>query len=245
MPQMRLLDRTAIFSLAVTLVGAWTTNAAEPNWPRWRGPGGDGHSSETNLPVKWDARSIVWRTPLKGSGHSSPIVWGDRIFLTSALDLGKTRLVLCVDRKTGKVLWEKEAWTGAPEKSHAQNGWASASCATDGERVVAFFGKGGIHSYSMDGKHNWSRNLGEFPGVWGTAASPVIVGNLVIQNCDAAGEGSLIALHKTNGKDAWKTPRTAPERGGWTTPILIAAGEKQELVVNGEEAVTGYDPLSG
>src|SRR5262249_22164756 len=152
----------------------------ESNWPRWRGPNGDGHSDETGLPVRWDVGSVVWRTPLKGIGHSSPVIWGDRIFITSATDSGKTRWVICADRKTGKVLWEKEAWTGTPEKSHAQNGWASATCATDGERVVAFFGKGGIHCYGLDGKPLWSRNLGEFPGQWGTAASPVIVGNLVI-----------------------------------------------------------------
>src|SRR5207248_1468919 len=143
-----------------------------------RGPSGDGHSAERGLPLEWDAKAIAWRTPLRGSGQSTPVVWGERVFLTSAVDAGRTRLVTCVDRRSGKVLWEKEAWNGSPEPSHAQNGWATATCATDGERVVAFFGKGGLHCYSVDGEPLWSRDLGSFPGEWGTAASPVIVGDL-------------------------------------------------------------------
>jgi outer membrane protein assembly factor BamB len=230
---------------ALLLIASLRISAADPNWPRWRGPDGDGQSAETNLPTKWDASAIVWKTKLKGIGQSSPIIWGDRIFLTSALESGKTRLVICLDRKDGKVLWEKEAWTGSPEATHAQNGWATATCATDGERVVAFFGKGGLHCYDFEGKRLWSRDLGSFPGVWGTAASPVIVGDLVIQNCDAAGEGLLVAVDKKSGKDAWKIERPAPERGGWTTPVLINSGGKQELVLNGETTVTSHDPVTG
>jgi outer membrane protein assembly factor BamB len=232
---------------AILLAGLFTASAvaAEPTWPRWRGPNGDGQSPETDLPLKWNDKSIVWRTPLTGAGQSSPVVWGDRVFLTTAPDGGKSRVVLALDRKTGKILWEKEVWKGSPEKSHAQNGWATATCATDGERVVAFFGKGGLHCFAVDGKPLWSKDLGEFPGEWGAAASPVIVGDLVIQNCDAAGEGLLVAFDKTTGKEAWRTLRTAPERGGWTTPVLVKVGDKQELVLNGEKAVTGYDPATG
>ncbi len=239
------LTSRSLSSLVLFIALACAASSAEPTWPRWRGPAGNGHSDETNLPIKWSAASIVWKTSLKGSGQSSPIIWGDRIFLTSALDSGKTRLVICVDRRKGKVLWEKTAWSGVPEKSHAQNGWASPSCATDGERVVAFFGKGGLHCYSVEGKRLWSRDLGSFPGPWGVAASPIIVGDLVIQNCDAQGEGYLLALNKFDGKEVWKTPRTAPERGGWSTPVLMPAGDHQELVLNGERAVTAYDPASG
>jgi len=241
---MKSLVRLAMLSallLGSTLLAADTSS----NWPRWRGAAGTGHSSETNIPVRWEPTSIVWKVPVKGSGQSSPIVWGDRLFLTTAIDSGAGRVVLCVDRKNGKTLWEKEVWKGTPEKSHAQNGWATACCATDGERVVAFFGKGGFHCFDMDGKKLWSRDLGEFPGVWGTAASPIILDNLVIQNCDAAGAGMLLAVNKNTGKDVWKTPRAAPEKGGWTTPVLVKVGSKQELVVNGEKAVTGYDPQTG
>ncbi len=226
------------------IVFAMSAPAAEPTWPRWRGPQGDGHSAETGIPVKWDTSSIVWKTALKGSGQSSPIIWGDRIFLTSALERGKTRLVFCVDRKNGKILWEKAVWTGTPEQSHDQNGWATPSCATDGEIVVAFFGKGGLHCFTVEGKQLWSRDLGDFPGAWGVAASPVIVGDLVIQNCDAVGQSNLMAFNKKDGKTAWSTPRPVTERGGWSSPVLIGAG-KPELVINGEPSVDGYDPATG
>ena len=244
---MRLGRFTFVLSFAAALMpfAATITRADEPTWPRWRGPEGNGHSNESGLPINWSAKSIIWKAPLKGVGQSSPMIWGDRIFLTSALESGRTRLIICTDRKKGSVLWEKEVWSGTPEASHAQNGWATPSCATDGERVVAFFGKGGIHCFSVDGKPLWSHDLGVFPGPWGTAASPVIHGDLVIQNCDEAGAGYLIAFNKVDGKQVWKTPRTAPERGGWSTPVVIKSGKKDELVVNGERAVTGYDPLSG
>ena len=119
---------TPMLARAILLAGllAASAVAAEPTWPRWRGPNGDGQSPETDLPLKWNEKSIVWRTPLKGAGQSSPIVWGDRVFLTTAPDGGKSRVVLALDRKTGKILWEKEVWKGSPEKSHAQNGWATA-----------------------------------------------------------------------------------------------------------------------
>lgn len=218
---------------------------ADGDWPRWRGAAGTGHSDEKNIPVRWDAQSVVWKTMLPGNGQSSPIIWGERIFLTSALDKGKKRLVLCVERTSGKILWQHEAWSGTPEPSHGMNGWASASCATDGVHVVAFFGKGGLHCYTVEGKHLWSRDLGSFPGTWGTSASPVIVGDLVIQNCDAAGEASLVGLDKSTGKTLWQTPRGTPVRGGWSTPVLVQVGAREELVLNGEKQVTGYDPASG
>jgi outer membrane protein assembly factor BamB len=235
--------RAIVFAWGIVIFGV--TPAEADSWPSWRGPQGNGHSQESGLPVRWDEKSVLWKIALPGSGQSSPIIWGERIFLTAALDNGKKRLVLCIDRRKGDILWQDEAWTGDPEKSHKMNGWASASCATDGERVVAFFGKGGLHCYGIDGKPLWSRQLGTFPGLWGTSACPIIVGDLVIQNCDAAGESFLVALHKHTGKTVWQTPRTAPERGGWSTPVLVQAGKRQELVLNGEKAVTAYDPISG
>ena len=140
--------------LAMLLISP-VANAAETNWPQWRGPLGNGHSAESGLPTEWDAASVVWKSPLKGRGQSSPVIWGERIFLTTALDDGKQRLVFCLDARDGRLLWEHVAWTGEPEKSHDMNGWASATCSTDGEIVTAFFGKGGLHAYTVDGKHLW------------------------------------------------------------------------------------------
>jgi outer membrane protein assembly factor BamB len=232
-----------VFSFCTILIAV--PFARGDHWPTWRGPAGDGHCRESGVPVRWDAKSVLWKTALPGMGQSSPILWGERIFLTAALEQGKQRLVLCLDRRTGAILWKQEAWSGEPEPSHKMNGWATASCVTDGERVIAFFGKGGLHCYSLEGKPLWSRDLGAFPGPWGTSACPVIVGDLVIQNCDAMDEASLVALDKRTGKTVWQTPRTPPLRGGWSTPILVQTGKRPELVLNGEKAVTSYDPSSG
>ena len=220
------------------------------NWPGLgAAPDGDGHSHEKALPIRWDAKSIVWKTELPGSGQSSPVIWGNRIFLTAALDKGKKRIVLCVDRVKGTILWQHVAWTGTPEKSHKMNGWASATCATDGERVIAFFGKGGLHCYSMEGKPLWSRDLGGFGGGWGTSACPLIVGDLVIQNCDATDTAFLAGIDKKTGKTKWQTPRPVPQKGGWSSPVLVQAdnqaGSRKEVVLNGEVAVIGYDPATG
>jgi len=216
---------------------------AESNWPTWRGPAGTGHSSDTMLPVSWTNDNVVWKTPLAGSGQSSPTVWGERIFLTSFTDQGATRNVMCLDRSTGKQLWNRVAWTGTPEKTHAMNQFASATCATDGERVVAFFGKGGIHCYDVEGKHLWSRDLGLFVGPWGAAASPIIVGDLVIQNCDADADAALVGLNKRTGETVWETPRE--DLRGWCSPIVVNTGTRDELILNGERGVSAYDPQSG
>ncbi len=231
-----------VFGVVFTCVSGL---GAESNWPHWRGPSWDGHTSETELPVHWDAKAVVWKTPLKGRGQSSPVVWGERIFLTTALENGKQRVVFCLERKSGKLLWEHVAWTGAPEKVHPMNDWATATCATDGEHVVAFFGRGGLHCYRVDGKPLWSRDLGTFEGPWGTSASPVIVGGLVIQNCDAEKEAYLVGIDVRSGKTVWRTPRDVPEKGGWSTPMLVKAGSRDEIVLNGAKVVTAYDPATG
>src|SRR5688572_26758355 len=173
------------FSAALLLLAAVSTGLvlrAEQNWARFGGPEGSGRSAETSLPVKWDPASVVWKTPLKGTGQSAAVNWGDRLFLTSASPDGSKRWVHCLDRPTGKLKWEREVAVANPEAIHKMNTFASASCVTDGERVVAFFGVGGIHCFDLDGNPKWSRELGSFPGPWGVAASPIIDGNVVIQN---------------------------------------------------------------
>ncbi len=217
--------------------------SAEPNWPRWRGPHQDGQSTDTDVPVKWDSGSVTWKTDLPGKGQSSPVIWGDRIYLTSALDKGRERVVLCVDRNDGKILWQQTAWTGEPEHTHVMNGWASPTCVTDGDVVVAFFGIGGLHAYTMDGKPLWSQDLGKFESPWGVAACPVIVGDLVIQNGDADLDAFIAAYDKRTGKQVWRTKR--PDDRGWSTPIIVHIGDHDELVINSHTGVRGYDPATG
>jgi hypothetical protein len=217
---------------------------AEVNWPAWGGPSGTGHTAETGLPIRWTADNVVWKAELKGAGQSTPVIWGNQIFLTTSLEKGRRRVVLAIDRRDGKTLWEQIAWTGEPEKSHVMNGWASATCATNGKVIVAFFGRGGMHAYSLDGKHLWSRGLGDFDGPWGTAASPVFYGDTVIQNCDSESkESSLLAVDYRTGETVWNTPRETMR--GWSTPVVIRAPGREELVVNGHSAVRGYDPKTG
>lgn len=218
---------------------------AEPNWPRLGGPQGTGQSGETTLPVTWDAGAIRWKAALRGAGQSAVVNWGDRLFVTSAGPDGTTRWVHCLDRQTGKLQWEREIKVAKPELTHKMNTWATATCVTDGERVVAFFGAGGLHCFDLEGKPLWSCNLGAFPGPWGVAASPIIEGNLVIQNCDAEGACAITAVDKTTGQVAWTTPRRSVDRGGWSTPIVIETGGRREVILNGQFGVNAYDPATG
>lgn len=220
-----------------------TVIAADSNWPGWRGPKGDGHATDENVPTEWTADSVVWKTALPGIGQSSPSIWGDRIFLTAALDGGKERVVFAVDSETGKILWQKTAWTGEPEKSHPMNGWASASCATDGKVVAAFFGKGGLHLYSVDGNPLWSKDLGVFQSDWGTAACPVIHGDLVIQNGDSDRDAFIEAFDLKTGNSLWRQKR--PDHRGWSTPIVLDRNGRKEVVLNGHTGVTAYDLRDG
>ena len=236
--------------IGLVFAGFLGTNAIalEPssNWPRFRGPEGNGQTT-VSLPTKWSASDVEWHVDLPVSGHSSPIVWEDRVFLTgtASSDNSVQRHVVCVSRKDGSVLWNQVAAKGEGEQLHKMNSWATPSCATDGERVVAFFGDGGLHCFSLDGKPLWSRDLGSFPGAWGVAASPVILDSMVIQNCDATGSSYLLSVDKNTGDDIWKTPRREKPKGGWSTPVLIDAGGIKQLVLNGEFGVETYDPSTG
>lgn len=229
----------------VLAIAGWSAvaSAAEP-WTQWRGPRGDGHVTDTAPPLKFSAADVVWKAALPGSGQSTPVVFDDRIFLTAYEDRGGKRIVFAVNRADGKLLWQQIAWTGQPEPSHQLNGWASATCATDGERVYAFFGKGGgLFCYSRDGKLLWNKPLGDFAGPWGTAASPVLFEDLVIQNCDSESEARLMAFNKMTGDVVWSTPRE--EFRGWSVPFIDRSQSPPQLLLNGHTGVRSYDPQSG
>jgi outer membrane protein assembly factor BamB len=227
------------------------------NWPRFRGPAGDGHSPEGNLPTAWGPKNqVAWRTKLPGAGASSPVVWGDRIFLTAALDKGHKRILLCVNRKDGSIRWQRTVSSGNPGPTHALNHHASSTCVTDGVHVWSFFGKGGLFCHSVEGGLVWERQVGDFLSVWGTAASPILHGDRLIVNCDQDSEltsvpakelpskASLLAVHKLTGKTIWQTPRFASR--GWSTPVVVRAPDgREQLVLNGPDGVHGYDPQNG
>ncbi len=238
--------RCARLFACLFVAGGTFITQAEENWPRFRGPFGTGHSTETGLPVKWDVKAIAWKIGLPGKGQSSPVNWGNKLFLTSSSEDGLLRQVFAVDAANGNLLWTAKVTVSKPETPHQMNTFATATCATDGEVVVAFFGPGGLHAWDLKGKALWSRtDLGGFPGDWGVGASPIIDGELVIQNCDAEGPSTLLAVNRKTGETVWSTPRKDTPKGGWSTPIVIGAEGRRELVLNGEFGVQGYDPVSG
>jgi outer membrane protein assembly factor BamB len=225
---------------------AGTETGSTVNWPRMRGPDGTGVAPANVIaPAKWTEKDLLWKTPLKGRGHSSPVIWGDRIFLTTALEDGRERQVLCADRKTGKILWEQTAWKGEPEKTHKMNGWATPSCVTDGEHVWAWFGKPGVYCYTIDGKKVWSQELGTFTAKngRGTASSLAVVGNILLVNGDSDSDPDLFGLDKATGKTVWKADRAKDE--GFSTPVVITVDGKQQIVLNGPDYVAAYDPADG
>ena len=220
------------------------------NWPAWRGPSADGISPEKNFPTEWsEKKNIRWHVELPDRGNSSPIVWGDRVFLTAAK--GDERIVFCVRTTDGKILWEKTAVSDAPgEKKHAWNGYASPSCVTDGKQVWAFFGTPGLFCYDIEGKLVWKKTFGKLPsGGWGAGASPFLYEDTVIMNCDneggaGAAPAALVALDKLTGKQRWATPRD--QGRGFSTPRLMKVADgRLDLVLNGPLGVWGYDPKSG
>ena len=260
--------RIALFALVVA--------ASAQNWPSFRGPGASGVSDGQNLPVRWDAQrrvNVLWKTELHGLAHSSPVVWGDRVFLTTAVsskpgatfkpglygegtasdDLSAHQWnVICLERATGKVLWERTAYQGVPkEKRHIKSTYANATPATDGRVVVAFFGSQGLYAYSLAGDLLWKRDLGRFDvGAydapefeWGTASSPILYKDLVIVQCDQQKGSFITALDAKTGATVWRTERN--ELPSWGTPAIFPTKARAELVTNGSNFIRGYDPASG
>tara|TARA_B100000700_G_scaffold87709_1_gene98732 strand:- start:5192 stop:6421 length:1230 start_codon:yes stop_codon:yes gene_type:complete len=233
---------TTFFTLSLTLLTL--SVSAESNWTQWRGTHGNGLSTASHVPESFSSDNVVWKTEVPGVGQSSPIFWEDSIFLSSATDRGNKRVVVAIDRKTGEIQWQTVVWEGEAEDTHSMNNRASSTCATDGKRVVAFFGKGGLHSLdTKTGKVLWSRDLGKFEGPWGTGASPVIVDGLVVQNCDADNESSLMAFNLETGKTVWKTSRETIR--GWSTPVVFQSTDRKELILNGHSKVVSYNIANG
>jgi len=226
------------------------------NWPQWRGPQGTGVSSESNLPLQWSpTKNVRWKVKLPERGNSTPIVWGDRIFVTQPIEKEQRRTLLCLDRADGKVLWQAGTVYAAAEPTHPTNPFCSASPVTDGERVIAWFGSAGVFCFDLDGKQLWQRDLGVQEHEWGYAASPVIHGDLCYLNFGPGKSEFVVALDKRTGKDVWRydLPKPTAEqlkrddnlRGSWSTPLLINAGGRQELILTRPEHVLAVAPRTG
>jgi outer membrane protein assembly factor BamB len=261
-----------MLKLVILLAGA----AAAQNWSSFRGPAASGVVDGQHLPVRWDTATnsgILWSVAVPGLAHSSPIVWDDRIFVTTAIsskpdatfkrglygegdasdDVSAQRWrVLCFQRDSGKLLWEQTAYEGTPkEKRHMKATYANSTPVTDGRVVVAYFGSQGIYAYDLEGKLLWKRDLGRINAgaydlkdyEWGPASSPIVYNDLVIVQCDQQEGSFLIALDRASGKTVWKTERD--ELPSWGTPAIFHGQQRTELVANGSNFIRGYDPLTG
>jgi outer membrane protein assembly factor BamB len=246
------------------------------DWPSFRGREASGVSDAQHLPDTWNpatGQNVLWKTPIPGLAHSSPIVWGDTIFVTSAIsgsgnatfkpglygdgDASDDRsphrwMLYAIDKRTGKIRWERTAAQGEPRnKRHIKSTYASASPATDGRIVVAWFGSQGVFAYDLDGGLRWSVDLGrvdmgayDIPAYeWGPASSPIIWNNLVIVQCDTQADSFVIALNAETGEMVWKTDRK--ELPSWGTPNVVTTAAGPELITNASNQIRGYDPRNG
>ncbi len=251
-------------------------SAPNGRWPSFRGPQASGTAEQQNLPDRWDGKTgenILWRTPIPGLAHSSPVVWGHRVFVTSAVssdpkatfrpglygdgDASKDRsrhrwMIYALDKRTGKILWERIAREGVPiEQRHIKSTYANSTPATDGRIVVAWFGSQGVYAYDVNGRFLWKVDLGrldlgayDIPTYeWGPASSPIIWNNLVILQCDTQGDSFLLALDADTGKTVWKTERD--ELPSWGSPTVAMTSAGPQLVTNASNYIRGYDPRTG
>jgi outer membrane protein assembly factor BamB len=217
-------------------------------WTRWRGPSGQGIVKTGKYTDKWSATDgVKWKVPVPGRGHSSPIVWGDRIFLTTARDDGARLSMLAFRRSDGKQLWETFVPSQGVEHIYEKNSHASATAVTDGKLVYASFGTHGLMAVDFNGKIAWQTPVGVLDNYHGSAGSPVLYKDRVLLYQDHRGSSStksfVAAYDKTTGKQIWKTDRV--ETTGWGTPVVIRAGDRDELIVSSQRRVYAYDPETG
>lgn len=238
--------------------------ASAEDWPGWRGPRSDGTVADTGFPLEWGpAKNVKWKTPLPGTGHSSPVVSKGRIFVSGCVEKERKRVLYCLDRPTGKILWEKVAVVADLEKKHNENSWASSTPAADGERVyVTFLDKPfvplfhfdfghpqmRVYCYDYDGHLLWERNPGEFHSVHGFCSPPTLYKDLVIVNGDQdAPKGQtafIVAFDKRTGEERWRIDRPNKLRS-YCPPVVIEAAGKRQLVLTGSKCVTSYNPDTG
>lgn len=234
--------------LLVTLAGG-------ADWPRFRGPDGSGISPEKGLPVSWTAKDVAWKTDLPGPGASSPVFLGDRIFITcwtgyavpgqpGGREEDLKHHLICLDRKTGKLIWDKEIAAKLPAKRLTRDGegYASSTPVVDAERVYCFFGKSGVFAFDHSGKQLWTADVGDGTDGWASSSSPILVGDLVVVNASIESE-SLVALEKATGKEKW---RAEGVRESYNTPLVVKNKEgRDELVVATRPKVLAFDPATG
>lgn len=232
----------------VILSGLLVEPVSAENWPGWRGPRGDGTSTEQNLPTEWsNSRNVAWQTAIPGLGHASPIVWNDRVFTVTCMPETETRALVCLDRLTGKILWQKSVLTSPLERKHRLNSHASSTPATDGKLVYVTFldlQQMAVAAYDLEGNQKWMVRPGSFKSVHGFCSSPVIWKDKLILNGDHDGDSYLIALDLQTGKTIWKTDRPNKTRS-YCVPTVMRLSGRNQMILSGDKSVASYDPDTG
>ncbi len=257
-------NRVTAALLALALTPATFAAAGEAAWPQWRGPLASGAAPDAEPPLEWsEERNVRWKADIPGYGHGSPIVWGERVYVVTAVPTrapsgpqegqrgvapdGPLRMtVLAYDRATGEKTWEHVPIEKEPhEGTHTDASWASASPVTDGEVLVAHFGSLGTYVYDLEGDLLWSKDLGDMATRrgFGEGSSPVLAGDALVLNWDHEGDSFLVVFDKTSGEERWRHERE--EVTSWSTPIVIERDGVTEVVVSATGAVRGYDLATG
>lgn len=239
-----------------------TASAVESaeNWPCWRGPRGDGTSLQSNVPTSWNGntgQNIHWKRAIDGTGHSSPIVWNDRVFVTSCLEDSGQRMLFCLDRRTGELIWQRAVLESPLERKHKLNSFASGTPATDGRLVYVSFlepdfgsamertpGDMVVAAYDFDGRQHWLARPGRFASVHGFCSSPVLYQDKVIVNGDHDGDAYIAALDRRTGQTVWKIERDRKTRS-YVTPIIRKFDGRTQMILSGSKCVASYDPDDG
>jgi outer membrane protein assembly factor BamB len=230
---------------------AWVLFAATAraeNWPGWRGPRGDGTSAESGVAVRWSPRdNVAWKVEVPGTGHASPIVWGDWVFVVGCREASRQRMLACFDRTSGELLWQRVVLEAPLEKKHQLNSFASGTPATDGRLVyVTFLAEGEmvVAAYDFAGKQAWLVRPGEFQSVHGFCSSPVLFEDKVIVNGDHDGDAYIVALDRGSGRTLWKIDRENKTRS-YVTPIIRQIDGRTQMILSGSKCVASYDPRDG
>jgi len=242
-----------VWLILATLSSIGGSTARGDNWGHWRGVNGNGVAPDANPPARFsNTENVRWKTPIEGSGSGSPVVWQDRVFVTSAIEQrgnpnGSHRFIVkCLDRDSGTVLWQRTAVEATPhEGTHQTNTFASASPCTDGVRVYASFGSRGLFAYTIDGELVWDRDLGDMRmrNGFGEGSSPVISGDRLIVPWDHEGPSQLYSLDTATGETVWQVSRE--ESSNWGTPLIIEHDGKKQIITTGQSLVRSYDFDSG